>query len=116
MFRLQDTVLLELVFDVPKITKDSSSSVWWIAIIVFPQLAEQLVEVPTVVSHSSLQQQFAEQNVVIPVPSARLRQIFKVSTLDRVRQRLQFVDFHESLVTGYFFNACLDSGYMFFVS
>ena len=35
-----------------------------------PQLAEQLVEVPTVVSHF-LQQQFAEQNVDIPVPVAR---------------------------------------------
>ena len=38
-----------------------------------PLLVEQLVEVPTVVSYSFLQQQLAEQNVDIPVPSARLR-------------------------------------------
>ena len=36
-----------------------------------PQRAEQLVEVLTVVSHSSLQQQSAEQNVDIPVPGTR---------------------------------------------
>ena len=33
-----------------------------------PQLAEQLVEVPTVVSPSFFQQQFADQNVDTPVP------------------------------------------------
>ena len=36
-----------------------------------PQKAEQLVEVLTVVSCSSLQQQSAEQNVDIPVPGTR---------------------------------------------
>ena len=36
-----------------------------------PQMAEQLVDVPTVVSYSSLQQQSAEQNVDIPVPGTR---------------------------------------------
>ena len=35
------------------------------------QRAEQLVEVPTVVSYSSLQQQSVEQNVDIPVPGTR---------------------------------------------
>ena len=33
-----------------------------------PQTAEQLLEVPTIVSYSSLQQQTTEQNVDIPVP------------------------------------------------
>ena len=36
-----------------------------------PQRAEQLVEVPTVVSLSSLQQQSAEQIIDIPVPGTR---------------------------------------------
>ena len=36
-----------------------------------PWRAEQLVEVPTVVSFSSLQQQSAEQNIDIPVPGTR---------------------------------------------
>ena len=36
-----------------------------------PQKAELLVEVPTVVSHSSLQQQSAEQIIDIPVPGTR---------------------------------------------
>ena len=36
-----------------------------------PRLAEQLVEVPTVVSQFFWRQFFAEQNIGIPVPSAR---------------------------------------------
>ena len=36
-----------------------------------PQKVEQLVEVPTVVSYSSLQQQTVEQTIDIPVPRTR---------------------------------------------
>ena len=60
----------EQVIEVPKILEDNIPQR---TVLCEPQLAEQLVEVPTVVSHSSLQLQFAEQNVDIPVPGARLR-------------------------------------------
>ena len=49
-----------------------------------PQLAEQLVEVPTIVSFSSLQR-IMEQTVDIPVPLGDT-QIFKVFSEDRVQQ------------------------------
>ena len=74
-------------------------------------MAEPLVNVPTVVSYSSLHQQFAEQNVDIPVPGAHglldvgafkvfpqnralllavffTVEVFKVSSQDRVQQLL----------------------------
>ena len=55
------------------------------------QLAEQLVEVPTVLSYSSLQQLIGEQTVDIPVPGRAGgeggEEVFKVS-LDRIQQRL----------------------------
>ena len=38
-----------------------------------PQVVEQLVEVPTIVSYSSFQQRSAEQIVDIPVPRGRGR-------------------------------------------
>ena len=46
-----------------------------------PQMADQLVDVPIVVSYSSLQQLIAEQIVDIPVPFQALAQ-------DRVQQLL----------------------------
>ena len=59
-----DIPVPEQVIEVPKISCPSRPlrAVLW-----KPQTAEQLVDVPTVVSFSSLQQQTAEQLVVIPV-------------------------------------------------
>ena len=48
-----------------------------------PQLVEQLVEVPTIISYSSLQRTM-EQNVDIPVPGGG--GVFKVFFLNRVQQ------------------------------
>ena len=54
-----------------------------------PQLVEQLVEVPTVLSYSLLQQQTAEQIIDFPVPGrGGLVDVFKVFPKDRVPQRL----------------------------
>ena len=55
----------EQAFEVPKISSPSRVSR---AVLSEPQTAEQLLEVPTIVSCSSLQQQTAEQNVDIQVP------------------------------------------------
>ena len=55
-----------------------------------PQTVEQLVEVPTVLSLSSLQQLIVEQIVDIPAPGRAGGsgvEVFKVS-LDRIQQRL----------------------------
>ena len=54
------------------------------------QLAEQLVEVPMIVS-SSLLQRIVEQNVDIPVlgHGGRFLLVFKVFALNRVQQRLR---------------------------
>ena len=68
--RLFDTQLpVEQVIAVPKISQDRilQRFVDWRR----PQRAEQLVEVPTVASYSSLHKQSAEQNVDIPVPGTR---------------------------------------------
>ena len=54
----------EQVIEVPKIPPED---VTFRAVLRDPQLAEQLVEVPTIVSYSSLQRN-VEQNVDIPVP------------------------------------------------
>ena len=51
-----------------------------------PQVVEQLVEVPTVLSCVLLQQRSAEQIVDIPVPRGRGR-VVKVFSLDRLQQR-----------------------------
>ena len=59
----------EQVIAVPKITLQDQ--IPQRTALLEPQLAEQLVEVPTVVSQSFFQQLFADQNVDIPVPSAR---------------------------------------------
>ena len=51
-----------------------------------PQKAEQLVEVPTIVSFSSLQQQTAEQIIDIPVPGRGGGEVCKVFPQDRIQQ------------------------------
>ena len=54
-----------------------------------PQKAEQLVEVPTVLSYAVLQQQTAEPIVDVPVPHRRRRGqegLLKVYALDRIQQ------------------------------
>ena len=68
-----------------------------------PQLAEQLVEVPTIVSYSSLQR-IVEQNVDIPVPRGGVRRLQGFhpgqgsttlpSSLERISERIveQIVD------------------------
>ena len=55
-------------------------------------MADQLADVPTVVSHSSLQQLIAEQIVDIPAPGRaggrRGVKVFKVYSQDRIQLRL----------------------------
>ena len=58
------TTVPEQGIEVPKILLED---VPFRAVLRDPQLAEQLVEVPTIVSYSSLQR-IMEQNVDIPVP------------------------------------------------
>ena len=65
IFKLLDTQRpVEQVIDVPKFSQD-------VIHLRHPQMAEQLVDVPTVLSYSFIQQQPVEQNVDIPVPGAR---------------------------------------------
>ena len=67
VFRLLDTQMpVEQVIEVPKISLDSIPQRFVDRR--RPQKAEQLVEVPTVLSHSWIQQQIAEQFVDNPVP------------------------------------------------
>ena len=71
-FRSLDTQLtVEHVIDVPKISDDSIQPriVDWD--LRYPQIVEQLAEVPTLLSLASLQQQTAEHIVDIPVPHGR---------------------------------------------
>ena len=62
-------VIAEQVIDVPKISQDRTQQRLGDCLRQ-PQRAEQLVEVPTIVSYSSLQG-IVEQNVDIPVPRGR---------------------------------------------
>ena len=66
VLKLFDKSLAEQVIEVPKITLQDG--VPHRAALRKPQLAEQLVEVPIVVSFSSLQQLSVEQIIDIPVP------------------------------------------------
>ena len=61
---------VEQVVDVPKISQDITLPR---SVDLDPQMVEQLVEVPTVLTYSSTQQHTAEQNVDIPVRGPRLR-------------------------------------------
>ena len=75
----------EQVIEVPKIFPED---VPMRAVLRDPQLVEQLVEVPTIVSFSLLQQMM-EQNVGIPVPGGGGRiesLVFKVFSQNRVQQ------------------------------
>ena len=66
-FAVQLPVVAEPVVDVPKILLDRTPQRLGDCLRQ-PQMAEQLVDVPTVVSYSLLQQLTAEQIVDIPVP------------------------------------------------
>ena len=65
VWRHLDFHIPEQVIEVPKISASSCHSR---KVLVVPQKAEQLVEVPTIVSFSSLQQRTVEQIIDIPVP------------------------------------------------
>ena len=65
-----DTASVEQVIAVPMISLDRIPQR---SAVRLPQKAEQLVEVPTVLSYALLQQRFAEQNIDIPVPHRRRR-------------------------------------------
>ena len=71
-FRSLDTQLpVEQVIDVPKISDDSIQTRLDDRELRFPKTVEQLVEVPTILSFASLQQQTVEHTVNIPVPRGR---------------------------------------------
>ena len=71
-FKVLDTKLpVEQVIDVPEISDDIVQSRMVVLDLRFPQNAEQLVEVRTVLFFASLQQQTAEHIVNIPVPRGR---------------------------------------------
>ena len=82
-FRLLGLPVAEHVIEVPKVSLSSCPSR---AVLRARQVVEQLVEVPTIVRYSSLQQRSAEQVVDIPVPRGRgrRRQVF---SLGRLQQR-----------------------------
>ena len=65
-----DTATPEQVIDVPNLSQDRIPQR---SAVGRPQTAEQLVEVPTVLSFSSLQQQSVEQIIDVPVPHRRRR-------------------------------------------
>ena len=67
--RQLDIRIPELAIEVPKISSSSHFS-WRRRLLRLPQTAEQLVEVPTTVSVSSLRA-LMEQNEDIPVPHGR---------------------------------------------
>ena len=71
IFRHLDTVLPELVIDVPKISQDRIQQRLVDRDLRLSQTAEQLTEMPAVLSPSLLQQQLDEQIVDIPVPRGR---------------------------------------------
>ena len=73
----------EQVIEVPKILPHDVPPRRWCR---DTQLVEQLVEVPTIISYSSLLQRTMEQHVDIPVPGEML--VFKVLSQNRVQQRL----------------------------
>ena len=71
IFRHLDSVLPEQVIGVPKISQDRIQQRLVDRDLRHSQMAEQLMEVPTVLSPSLLQQQTVEQTVNIPVPRGR---------------------------------------------
>ena len=77
---LLDILIPEQAIEVPKISSSRRSRRCRVRFA--EQMAEQLVEVPTIISYSSLHG-FVEQNVVVSVVD-----VFSVHTQDRVQQRL----------------------------
>ena len=82
--------LVEQVIAVPKISMDKIPQR---SVCRRSRRAEQLVEVPTIVSYSSLQQRTAKQTVDFPVPHCRGDrggglEVCKVHAQDRIQQRL----------------------------
>ena len=81
--------LVEQVIAVPKISLDSAPQR---SVCRRSRRAEQLVEVPTIVSYSSPQQRTAKQTVDIPVPHGRGDRggggVYKVHAQDRIQQCL----------------------------
>ena len=92
-FRL-DLPVAEQVIDVPKISSSSCPSR---AVLNEPQVVEQLVEVPTLLSVAVLQQRTAEQIVDTPVPRGR-GQGFLPASGKRISERTveQIVDIPSS--------------------
>ena len=83
--------LHEQAVDVPKISQDRTPQRLGDCLRQ-PQMADQLVDVPTVVSYPSLQQLTAEHIVDIPAPGGDAGgggvEVFKVYSQDRIQQRL----------------------------
>ena len=88
-FAAQLPVVAEPVLEVPKILQDRTPQRLGDCLRQ-PQMADQLVDVPTVVSYSSLQQLVAEQIVDIPAPgrAGGRVEVFKVYSQDRIQLRL----------------------------
>ena len=70
VFRALDSSIAEQVTEVPMLSSFSCPSC---SPCLEPHMAEQLVEVPTVLSYALLQQRNVEQIVDIPVPHGRGR-------------------------------------------
>ena len=82
-------VVAEQAIDVPKISQDRTPQRLEDCLRQ-PQMADQLVDVPTVVCYSSLQQLTAEQIVDISAPGCAGGggvEVFKVFSQDRIQQR-----------------------------
>ena len=89
VFKLLDSALSEQVIAVPKISHDSIQQCLVDRDLRHSHMAEPLVEVPTVLSLLSLQQQIPEQIVDIPVPPLMvIMEVFKVFPLHEVRSVL----------------------------
>ena len=73
--KLLDTVVPDQVIAVSKISQDRIQQRLVDSDLRHPQMAEQLVEVPTVLSFALLQQRIAEQFVDNPVPCGRGRRL-----------------------------------------
>ena len=84
-FAMQLPVVAEPVIEVPKILPDRVPQ--RIVERRPPHIAEQFMDVPTVVSYSSLQQLIAEPIIDIPIPGRGGELVFKVFTVNRVLQR-----------------------------
>ena len=82
-----DFLIPEQVIEVPKISLDKVPRHRMVDLAHPPQMAEQLVEVPTIISYSMLRT--IEQTMDIPVPRVRgeVAEVYKVFIQDRVFQQ-----------------------------